>query len=373
MTGFRNIHHSRSTKRIIDFLRSINHYKQQAHDAEIELGADQDLHMLLVDAVSDNNGGLVANSELSKFTSRQRQQITIICKTIEMLYLCSKEKAEMSFNRIGSDFLDVFSVILSIELRTHSLYHQQAIARNDSTIKAVTRIVSRLARLHSAATVMAQHRLLITHLEGIIECSKGTISFESQHNALWILANVACDKKNSMFLLSTNKRLLHTLARVANDPGNIIDTQSRSTWSHSYQAIQLQRTALRCLLNLSFVEETADQMMYHSITILPSLCQIIALPTAPFRNISSVVEMIVQVKQYACGILYNLSNTSDDNRKFLCSFDNGALMKSLREATDNDDAVVQRKATLTLANLVIFNRFEDISKYSPFTSYIKSS
>ena len=356
----------------MDFLRTINHYDEEKHDTEIELGADQDLYQLLVDAVSDDKGEL-AIRDPSKFTSRQRQQIGIICKTIEMLYLCSKEKAEMSFNRIGSDLLDVLSVILSTELHTHSLYNQRAIARNDSTVKVVTRIISRFARLHLAATEMAQHRLLITHLEGIVECSKGTISFESQHNALWILANVACDKKNSIFLLSTNKRLLHTLAGVANDPGNIIDPQSRSTYCHSYQAIQLQRTALRCLLNLSFVEETADQMMNHSITFLPSLCQIIALPTAPFRNIPGVMEIIVQVKRYACGVLHNLSNASDDIRKRLCLFEDGVLMKSLREATNNDDVVVQRKATLTLANLVIFNRFEDLSKYSPFTSYTKSS
>jgi hypothetical protein len=344
-----------------------------ARDRDMERGADVVLHRLLLDLVSDENGQL-ADGIPSTFTFRQRQKIGIICKSIEMMYQCSKKQVEKSFQRIGMDLLDVFSVILSTELRIHNSYHARAMnadaqqlsdlphsylkdgGRRDTTIKSLTRAICSFARVKSATTAMAVHGHLISLLEAIVECSKGTISFESQHNALWILANVACDKTNASFILSTNKRLIHTLTRAASDPANIVEQNSLSTSrSRCYQAVQVQRTALRCILNLSFLEKAVDQIISRG-DFLSAVCRILTVPTEPFRNSERVHEVIVQIKHYSTGIMHNLSNTSDRNKEVLYGFEQGSVMISLRDAANNGDAVVQRKANQTLANLICFNR-----------------
>jgi hypothetical protein len=377
LSGFNPFHFNSSAAKVDSFLRHINHTDEQIHDREIDLGADMVLYRLLLDVVSDENGHLAYGSP-SNFSFRQRQKIGIICRSIEMLYRCSKEKAEKSFKQIGIDLLDALTIVLSTELHAHGSYrdrdimssnsHQhaqtlpelscsnlQVRGRHDYTIKAVTRVVASFARIKSATTAMATHGRLITLLEAIIDCTKGMISFESQHNALWVLANVACDKTNSLLLIHTNKRLLHTLICVASNPGDIMEQNS---WSYCYQAVQVQRTALRCILNLSFVEKASDQMLPRCGALLSSISQIITLPSEPFRHSPRVHEIIVQIKRYGVGILHNLSNTSDDNKQFLCRFERNAIMRSLKDAANDADAIVQGKATQTLANLVIFNRVQ---------------
>lgn len=295
-----------------------------------------------------------------------------------MIYRCSTEQAERSFQHIGLCLLDMLSVVLLMELHIHSTYKGQTLlsdshgvaqqlpdlprpylqdsSRCDSIIKHVTRILSSFARSYTATTAIAKHDTLITRLESIIECSKGTISFESQNNVLWILANVACDKTNSVFLISANKRLLHTLTRVTSNPGAIVERKSTPR-SHCFQALLLQRSALRCILNLSFVKGAADQLLAHSSTLLQSVCEIVTLSTEPFQRSAYVHDIVLQLKRYSVAILHNLSNTSDDNKLSLCHVQSGIVMKSLKEVATHDcDATVRRKATQTIANLVVFNK-----------------
>jgi hypothetical protein len=92
---------------------------------------------------------------------------------------------------------------------------------------------------------------------------------------------------------------------------------------------------------------------------LSAICQILTLPTEPFRNSGRIHEVIAQIKHYSTGIMYNLSNTSSDlNKELLYGFEQGRVMLSLRDAANNGDAVVQRKATSTMANLIRFNRIQ---------------
>lgn len=322
---------------------------------------------LLLSLVTDGRG----------YSFRKRQKIALTCKGMEMFYRCSKEQALISFERFGLRIIDVLSVVLMMELHIHSAYHERTLPsssntishqlpvsylrdgrRSDSTIKSVTRIISSFARIKEAIIVMAKHDTLITRLESIVECSRGTISFENQNNALWILANVACDKQHSLLLLSTNKRLLQTLTHVSVNPGHIIERKN-SYWSHCYQALQVQRTALRCILNFSFVEEVADQILSHSSTLIEVICDVITLPSKRFERSAYVHDIVLQMKRYAVGIVQNISSTDcDDTKQRLCFIQNGLVMESLRKVADyeTDDAIVQRKATQAIANLIIFNR-----------------
>lgn len=307
---------------------------------------------------------------------KKRQHICNICKIIELIYQCSKDKVELSFQRVGLGLLDSLSAVLSIELERHCLHHdhsqslhldarpQPDLPRSslhngerrvpiDTIIKSVTRIVCSFARAQSATTAIARHTRLIALLCCIAECSKDTVSFESQHNCVWTLANIACERENCLVLISTHERLLRVLVRVASDPGNMRKRNTRSIWSHSYQALQVQRTALRCILNLSYVERTADEIMPRSGPLLASFCQLVTLPTEAFRDCPRVCEMIIQIKRYCVCILHNLSNTTHQNKCLLSLFRSGLILRSLAIATRNDgDVVFRRKATLTLANLV---------------------
>jgi hypothetical protein len=361
---------------IESYLQLFNHTDTNSHDEEIDDGADEVLYRVLLALVTDGSGQLPADGFHAGFSTRRRQKICNVCKIIELVYQCSKEKVELSFQRVGHDFMNLLCVVLSTELQRHSIHPDEAPSNSrplpdvprssttrtrrvplDGTIKAVTKIISSYARVQSATPLIAQHNRLITLLGCIIECSKDTISFESQHTALWIFANLACQKENSMRLISSNRGLLHSLMRVASDPGTIFRRSTRSVWSHSYQALQVQRTALRCIVNLSFAEGIADQVITDGDALLSSLCQLLTLPTAPFGESQRVREIIVQIKRYSVGILLNISGTRDDNKRLLFQFQSGLIMRTCRDAAnDSGDAVIQRAATQTLANLVIINR-----------------
>ena len=300
-----------------------------------------------------------------------------------MVYQCSTEMAETSFRHIGSELLDLLSVVLIAQLNAHCIHDDHVMSSSskcdehsvpdtyrssstnenrDVTVKSVTRIVSSFARVQPAITVIARHSRLITLLEAIVECSKSTISFESQHNALWILANVACDKSNSLFIVTANKRLLYTLSNVICNAESIVQQfHARSSVANCGRVLQLQRTSLRCIFNLTFVEKVADQIILRCNTLLTALCRIIILQTEMFSRSAYIHEQVIRAKRYASGILYNLSNSGEDKKHLLCRFQNGLLMRSLRDAADCGDEIVERKATQTIANLVIFDRAHVIS------------
>ena len=125
LSGFNQFNTNTSTTRVDLFLHHVINSDMTARDRDMELGADVVLHRLLFDLVSDENGQL-ADGMPSSFTLRQRQKIGIICKSIEMMYQCSKKQVDKSFQRIGMDLLDVFSVVLSTELRIHNGYRARA-------------------------------------------------------------------------------------------------------------------------------------------------------------------------------------------------------------------------------------------------------
>lgn len=112
---------SSSTSRINSFLRNFSHSNEQLHNDEIKEGADVALYRLLLCLVTNGSGNFAIDTPLNCL-ERKRQIISSVCRAFAMVYQCSTEMAETSFRHIGSELLDLLSVVLIAQLNAHCIH-----------------------------------------------------------------------------------------------------------------------------------------------------------------------------------------------------------------------------------------------------------
>ena len=336
--------------------RIFNHTNEQVHDAEIASKADAALCRLLSflmhkDSSEEDNGS--ANEP----HAIQPDEIAYTCHIIEMIYRCSKEVMEESFQEVGREFLHKLTNILARQLQVVSTSSSgQSGIRAVTDLKSVrmclssiTKILCHYARSKSATISMAQHPQLLSLIISLLRCPVEAVSFEAHFNTLWVLANMACCTENTR-IIASHDGLLGILLQVANTTHN----QNRDLSISPGQALRLRHTTFRCLLNLSWDPANKSMMTERDDLILAIRNAVLSFPEDGSESGDAYDAMLLQTRMFALGTMRNIAHTSPSHQLRLCTNQNGMVLNMLCDITqDGDfDSAVRDKAFAVMFNLV---------------------
>ena len=382
--------------------RIFNHTNEQTHDGEIKSGVDAALCRLLsfllfkeTFASADERSAAASSSSSSvqsqatqgqhdvhaSPTTRLSDEITCACQITEMIYRCSKESLETSFQKVGQDFLHILANIMTHQLSKYqtssssseeppstpqsssSVMPPGALADMKSTnvcLRSVTKILCHYARVQSATTSMAHNPKLLSLMISLLQHPQGNnIPFEASHNTLWVLANMACCNENMQHMAS-NSRLLNTVIQTANimhEPEG--SNRPESSRLSSHHALRLQHSAFRCLLNLSW-EQANKTLMAERDDLVDTIVRTVETKTVPISGPSSdtsppraFVTMLLQTRLFALGTLRNIAHTPSPQKLRLCTSQGGRLLNLLCDTTSSDeDWAIRGKTFAVMFNLV---------------------
>lgn len=362
-------------------LRAFYHSNESIHDEEIAAVADAALCRLLSHL-------LFKETYVEEFDSGPKARLNFLpeeilrtCQLFEMIYRCSKAKITDSFERVGPDMIRLLCHIIMHEIQMFraslsnpefrdvntSSYESNppdskppaAIkpstkdatgAPHDTCLQSATRILFSYARVQSPTEIMAQHKRLVSLFVSLIKYPIDVVSFEAQHNALFILANMACCR-SCVSTLSSHDRLLDTVIEVA-DQNRVTTLNHKSLWSDYYQPLRFHCTAFRCLLNLSLPKENKVTMVGKD-ELLQSIAYTINLQTAQWVDMpQGIHDVATQARRFAMSTLRNIASAPPEQKYRICTFQNGIFLDSLCNAARNDDQVAKEKSFAVLFNLV---------------------
>lgn len=306
------------------------------------------------------------------------EEILRTCQLFEMIYRCSKVKITASFERVGPDLLRLICHIIMHELQKYnaslpdpefrdghtSSYESNrpdskptaiktehaSEAPHDTCLQSVARILFLYARVQSLTEAMAKHTRLVSLCISLIQYPIDVVPFEAQHNALFILANMACCR-SCVLTISAHDRLMDTVIQAA-DQNRETTLTHKTSWADYYQPLRFNCTAFRCLLNLSIPKENKVTMVGKD-ELLRSIAYTIGMQTSQWVGIPQAInDMASQTRRFAMSTLRNIASAPPEQKYRLCSFQNGILLDSLCNAAQNDhDPVNKEKSFAVLFNL----------------------
>lgn len=359
--------------------RAFNHSNESIHDEEIASVADAALcrllsHLLFKETYTDD----LQKARLDCLP----EEILRTCQLFEMIYRCSKPQITASFERVGPDLLRLLCHIIMHEIQRYTPFspnpefrdehtssyesnrpdskpsaikksrrEHASEARHDTCLQSATRILFLCARVQSLTEAMAQHARLVTLCISLIRFPIDVVPFEAQHNALFILANMACCR-SCVVKLSSHDRLMDTVIQAA-DQNRETTVTHKTSWEDYYQPLRFHCTAFRCLLNLSIPKENKVTMVGKD-QLLRSIAYTMGMQTSQWVGIPPTLnEMATQTRRFAMSTLRNIASAPSQQKYRICTFDNGIFLDSLCNAAQNDqDLVAKEKSFAILFNLV---------------------
>mmetsp|Transcript_2776 Transcript_2776/g.2666 ORF Transcript_2776/g.2666 Transcript_2776/m.2666 type:complete len:504 (-) Transcript_2776:63-1574(-) len=344
--------------------------------------------------------------DLCQETSVSRNELTDeigkTCKAIEMVYRCSADSIHSSFNRVGTDLLPLLIQVIQEDLNSRTSAQlkrisdsgkskkslstsrgyqsdgsittesstisfgyihgkeDQAIQKydnkdrtvtNDLCLKACTKIMGHIARVGALTEPLAYHRKVLSSLKRIIACHSMSIPTEARLNALWTIANLACNVEN-MVMMACHPGLIETLVKVSKCPFD--DNEDSLENIIEYMEILRSRSiAVRAILNLSWAPENKIPFAEHA-ELVNAL-----LSTAQHRTSSwggrgkGVSGVLLQSRRHASGALRNLAAAPRRTKRNLCRANSCTLLDKLADIAQNDpDQAVRDRIHSTFHNLV---------------------
>jgi hypothetical protein len=172
------------------------------------------------------------------------------------------------------------------------------------------------------------------------------VPVEARLNAIWIIANLACNEEN-MVMMACHPELLDSLIAIA--ARSVMKSTSPTT---IIEVLRAQSIAVRALLNLSWANENHIPMS-EMRGLIQVLSKLILFRQPPKRG-RTIQELVLQTRQQAAGTLRNLAAAPRRNKIRLCDYENGLLLDVLTDAVLNDvDDGVRKRAFATINNLAV--------------------
>lgn len=323
-------------------------------------------------------------------------EICQACKVIEMVYRCSAESINSSFTRIGSDLLPLIIQVIQEDFNCRAMAKMKRVPESkmfqdssngyqsdgsittksstisygygyekeegiqeerknsmadDACLKACTKIMGHIARVGALTEPLAYHPGALSSLKRIIACDGRSIPTEARLNALWTIANLACNVEN-MVMLACHPGLVETLVKVSKCPLN--DKQDTDGNIVGYmQMLRSRSIAVRAILNLSWAPENKIPFAEHSELVD------VLLRTAEHRSSSwggrgkGVSGILLQSRRHAAGALRNLAAAPRRTKRYLCRVSACTILDKLADIAQNDpDQAVRDRIHSTFHNLV---------------------
>lgn len=221
----------------------------------------------------------------------------------------------------------------------------------DKICKVATKILGHFARVGSLTTFLAETPNLLTTLQQVIAMPKGSIPMESQMNALWVTANLACSAEN-MIKMAQHPKIIQTLVQAACHP-NDVDEQSCDNAMSYLKLLRRRSIAVRALLNLSWAHENKIPMSENVTLVGALLATVSHRSSAWVGNGLGVSGVLLQSRRLAAGALRNLAAAPRRYKRRLCRINESKFLDILADAAYYDtDEDVRLKIHATLFNLV---------------------
>jgi len=277
--------------------KEFDHFNQDRHKKEIELGAVSSIYQKLCLALTVRNGG-----------GRHGEEIAMICAALEMVYRVSKQAREP---------LAVFycKEVFPILLRIITMFKKDESFEGDLAIESSLKILFYFSRVKNSAITMVGVNGFLKSLTDIILGDKND---SIRKSALITLADLACVEENGENMARFPTLLESVLVVATND----LDQEVREV-------------AARVIQNITFsLEEDISQDLQA------------ALVDALVRLSSDGTK----TRKYVAGALQNLSS-GEIHRLFLISRNDGAVLGALLSFMTCDDSDVRSRAVGVLKNL----------------------
>jgi len=401
-----SVNHQDRIKAIRVAQQSFDHGIQLTHDREISAGADialcKHLSLLLYKAQSEEmdrerhaaaaaagGGGGVDSSRTTTPDPVNSipdldpsegggviEEMGSTCEVMEAVYRCSADTVATSFARLGTELLPMLIKITNHEVRrrrdhqaasaaTSERDHHQLdplIDARDLILKKTTKIMGHFARIGSLTQPLAYHPGLLSCLRRVISCPIGIVPRECRLNALWIVANLACNAEN-MVMMACHPGLLETLVgpahrAIENEEAEIGDIDL------FMEALRSRDIAIRAIFNLSWAPENKLLLSEHA-NLVEALLRTLMYRVSSWGGFGRGVSgILLQSRKHAACALRNLAAAPRRNKQILCrQVANGTLLDKVSDSARNDpDSEVREKALAALNNLACSATAEEFVK-----------
>lgn len=386
--------------------QSFDHGIQLTHDREVAAGADvalcKHLSLLLYKAQSEEmdrerHAAAASTSADSSRTTTPDPVSTIpdpnpsegggvieemgsTCEVMEAIYRCSADTVATSFARLGAELLPMLIKITNHEVRRRRDRHAAAAPTEgdqqpqqqlgpltdarDLILKKSTKIMGHFARVGSLTQPLAYHPGLLSCLRRVISCPIGLVPRECRLNALWIVANLACNAEN-MVMMACHPGLLETLVGPAHRP--IEDEEAEIGDIDLFmEALRSRDIAIRAIFNLSWAPENKLLLSEHA-NLVEALLRTLMYRISSWGGFGRGVSgILLQSRKHAACALRNLAAAPRRNKQILCrQVANGTLLDKVSDSARNDpDSEVRAKSLAALNNLACSATAEEFVKRS---------
>mmetsp|Transcript_1673 Transcript_1673/g.2281 ORF Transcript_1673/g.2281 Transcript_1673/m.2281 type:complete len:543 (+) Transcript_1673:364-1992(+) len=370
---------------------TFDHNMQSLHDEELEFGADA--------ALTKHLGFLMSKKVLQSLDTEpsMMHELSCTCEALEMIYRASPSSVSVSFGKIGHELMALLINLISDELgnrgknqKTFVKLEEQCESASDEALKdnamerqntsidpfsfemcppiteessrrdndimlrKATKLMGHFARVGDATQSIAYYPGLLKCLIAVLMVRPYvSIPAELRLNALWIIANLACNSEN-MVMMACQPNLISALVALAKRKTHCNDSAET--------AIEIFRShsiAARALLNLSWSPENRIPMS-ENIDLLEALSPLAVFRQSPFGKRGRTVKaMMLQTRKHCLGALRNLAGTPRRYKIHLCTYTEGKLLNVLTDAALNDpDHEVKERAFATIQNLAVHDTAE---------------
>ena len=385
--------------------QSFDHGIQLTHDREIAAGADvalcKHLSLLLYKAQSEemdrerHAAAAATGADSSRTTTPDPvhaindvdpgegggviEEMGSTCEVMEAIYRCSAGTVATSFDRLGTELLPMLIKITNHEVRRRrdrqgtaaaasqgdqQLQLDPLIDSRDLILKKATKIMGHFARVGSLTQPLAYHPGLLSCLRRVISCPIGLVPRECRLNALWIVANLACNAEN-MVMMACHPGLLETLVGPAHRP--IEDEEAEIGDIDMFiEALRSRDIAIRAIFNLSWAPENKLLLSEHA-NLVEALVRTLMYRVSSWGGFGRGVSgILLQSRKHAACALRNLAAAPRRNKQILCrQVANGTLLDKVSDSARNDpDSEVREKSLAALNNLACSATAEEFVKRS---------
>lgn len=259
--------------------------------------------------------------------------------------------------------------------------NKHLLAKKDLCLKSCTKIMGHFARVGALTEPLAYHPKVLSTLKRLVSCyhrtSVAAVPIEARLNALWTIANLACNVEN-MVMMACHPGLIDTLLQVSKhspqedpqQPQQVDDNNTNNILEYM-ELLRSRSIAVRAILNLSWAPENKIPFAEHTDLVHTLLRTVIHRTSSWGGHGKGVSAILLQSRRHAAGALRNLAAAPRRTKRFLCcqsknSFD---LLKKLADIAQNDpDQAVKDRIHATFHNLVcadtaeIYTANQDVMK-----------
>lgn len=326
------------------------------------------------------------------------KEISLACQALEMVYRASSEAVEISFNRVGTDLMQIIVILIDEEVKarmqrftsespasaasappphTTSLNEtddeeslQQMRQRSvtpppysnawgvgdwdrDMMLRKASKILGHFARVGSATRAIAHFPGLLGSILNLINMRPyDAVPWEARLSCLWTIANLACNTDNMMMMICT-PGLVNSLVNVG-----FRQVELSEPLEKIMEILRARSIASRAILNLSWPPENKI-LLAENAALISMLSQLAVKRRPPYSRSKTMIDILAQTRRYAVSGLRNLAAAPRRSKIALCENSNGKILDILTDvALHDDDESIVELAFAAIHNLAIHDTAE---------------